>query len=189
MRRPRAPTREPPILSGSRRQHRSHPPRPRSTWIMLEAPVLPNEGDAVIVADLHHDHSPEWERALCDGGVEWHRRLSLQAGVGSLGRARCASSICRRTASGQLIPSNSYAKKASGLSTSCCRSLLCRFVLPLLLVTALVIRFDSPGSVFFRQERIGYRARPFRRSEIPHDARAGEGSPDRPRRRCDHQGR
>lgn len=33
---------------------------------------------------------------------------------------------------------------------------------PLLLVLALVIRLDSPGPVFFRQERVGRHGRPFR---------------------------
>ena len=34
-------------------------------------------------------------------------------------------------------------------------------LLPLFAVTALLIRFDSPGSVFYRQERMGKSARPF----------------------------
>lgn len=33
---------------------------------------------------------------------------------------------------------------------------------PLLLLTALAIRLDSPGPVFFRQERVGRHGRPFR---------------------------
>ena len=33
---------------------------------------------------------------------------------------------------------------------------------PLLLLIALWIKLDSPGSIFFRQERIGLRGKPFR---------------------------
>jgi len=36
------------------------------------------------------------------------------------------------------------------------------FLLPLLLVVALLIKLDSKGAVFFRQERMGRRFRPFR---------------------------
>ncbi|ALC12118.1 putative colanic acid biosysnthesis UDP-glucose lipid carrier transferase [Sphingopyxis sp. 113P3] len=35
------------------------------------------------------------------------------------------------------------------------------FLIVPLAITALAIRIDSPGSIFFRQERIGYRGRPF----------------------------
>ncbi len=35
-------------------------------------------------------------------------------------------------------------------------------LLPLLLLIALWVKFDSPGSIFFRQERIGLRGKPFR---------------------------
>jgi lipopolysaccharide/colanic/teichoic acid biosynthesis glycosyltransferase len=36
------------------------------------------------------------------------------------------------------------------------------FLLPLLIVIAIIIKFDSPGPVFFRQERVGWKGRPFR---------------------------
>lgn len=35
------------------------------------------------------------------------------------------------------------------------------FTLPLMLLTALLIRFDSPGPVLYRQQRVGLRGRPF----------------------------
>jgi lipopolysaccharide/colanic/teichoic acid biosynthesis glycosyltransferase len=36
------------------------------------------------------------------------------------------------------------------------------FLMPLLIVIAIIIKFDSPGPVFFRQERVGWKGRPFR---------------------------
>jgi exopolysaccharide biosynthesis polyprenyl glycosylphosphotransferase len=39
--------------------------------------------------------------------------------------------------------------------------ILLGFTLPLMLLTALVIRIDSPGGVFYRQERVGLDGRPF----------------------------
>ena len=43
-----------------------------------------------------------------------------------------------------------------------CASLGLLVLLPLFLLTALAIRLDSPGPVFFRQTRVGQRGRPFR---------------------------
>jgi lipopolysaccharide/colanic/teichoic acid biosynthesis glycosyltransferase len=34
-------------------------------------------------------------------------------------------------------------------------------MVPFLAIVALLIRLDSPGPVFFRQQRMGYRRRPF----------------------------
>jgi exopolysaccharide biosynthesis polyprenyl glycosylphosphotransferase len=38
---------------------------------------------------------------------------------------------------------------------------LLTFTLPLMLITAIIIRFDSPGPIFYRQERSGLNGRPF----------------------------
>lgn len=43
-----------------------------------------------------------------------------------------------------------------------CASVALLLLAPLLLVLALVIKLDSPGPVFFRQERVGRHGRPFR---------------------------
>ena len=50
-------------------------------------------------------------------------------------------------------------------------------LLPVLVIVAVAIRFDSPGPIFFRQERVGLRGRSFRifkfRSMVVGAARAG----------------
>lgn len=50
-------------------------------------------------------------------------------------------------------------------------------LLPVLIIVAVAIRFDSPGPIFFRQERVGLRGRSFRifkfRSMVVGAARAG----------------
>lgn len=131
-----------------------------SAWIMLDVPVLPSDGDAVIVADLHHDHSPEWERAFAMAALNgigvYHYKQVWEASTGKVRIEHLSENSL-----GSLIPSNSYAKGKRIIDILLSLMVL-PLLLPLLLVTALVIRFDSPGSVFFRQERIGYRARSFR---------------------------
>ena len=61
---------------------------------------------------------------------------------------------------GSLIPSNSYAKMKRLLDILLTLAVL-PVLLPPLVVVAFLIRFDSPGPVFFRQERIGHRGRSF----------------------------
>lgn len=129
-------------------------------WIMLEAPVLPSDRDVVIVADLHHDHSAEWERAFAMAALNgigvYHYKQVWEASTGKVRIEHLSENSL-----GSLIPSNSYAKGKRLIDILLSLTVL-PLLLPILLVTAIVIRLDSPGSVFFRQERIGYRARPFR---------------------------
>lgn len=51
------------------------------------------------------------------------------------------------------------------------------FLLPVFAVVAIIIKLDAPGPIFFRQERVGLRGRPFRickfRSMVVGAARAG----------------
>lgn len=126
---------------------------------ILVEPLLPNDPSAIIVADLHHDHAPEWERAFAIAALNgigvYHYKQVWEARTGKVRIEHLSENSL-----GSLIPSNSYAKvkrlKDIGLTL---------VALPILfvplLVTAILIRLDSPGPVFFRQERIGYRGRAF----------------------------
>lgn len=128
--------------------------------ITLKTPVLPSEADAIIVADLHHDHQPEWERAFAIAALNgigvYHYKQVWEASTGKVRIEHLSENSL-----GSLIPSNSYAKVKRIIDIFLSLAAL-PFLIPLMLITALAIRLDSPGSVFFRQERVGYRARPFR---------------------------
>ncbi|AMG74729.1 UDP-N-acetylgalactosamine-undecaprenyl-phosphate N-acetylgalactosaminephosphotransferase [Sphingopyxis granuli] len=127
--------------------------------IMLTSPQLPHQPGAIIVADLHHDHSAEWERAFATAALRgigvYHYKQVWEAQTGMVRIEKLSENSL-----GSLIPSNSYAKMKRLIDV-----VLTVFILPFLLVPLLVaavlIRLDSPGPVFFRQERIGYRGRPF----------------------------
>lgn len=127
--------------------------------VILNEPLLPKDPSAVIVADLHHDHLPEWERAFAvaalNGIAIYHYKQVWEARTGKVRIEHLSENSL-----GSLMPSNSYAKIKRLVDI-----LLTLVALPVLfvplLVTGLLIRIDSPGPVFFRQERIGYRGQAF----------------------------
>lgn len=127
---------------------------------LLEGTALPNDPGAVIVADLHHDHSSEWERAFAaaalSGIAVYHYKQVWEAQTGKVRIEHLSENSL-----GSLIPSGGYAK-AKRLIDIIIIFLTFPVIIPLLFLTALLICFDSDGPVFFRQERIGYRGRSFK---------------------------
>lgn len=127
--------------------------------ITLNRPGMPQQPSAVIVADLHHDHSDDWERAFAMAALNgigvYHYKQVWEAKTGKVRIEHLSENSL-----GSLIPSNSYAKMKRLLDILLSLAVLPVLLLPLIVV-ALLIRFDSPGPVFFRQERIGHRGRSF----------------------------
>lgn len=125
----------------------------------LHVPALPIEPDAVIVADLHYDHAPEWERVFATAALNglgvYHYKQVWEAQTGKVRIEHLAENSL-----GSLLPSNSYAKAKRAVDI-----LFSLIMIPVLIVpfviTAMIIRLDSPGPVFFRQDRIGYRGKVF----------------------------
>jgi len=128
--------------------------------VTLDAPVLPADPNAIIVADLHHDHTDEWERAFAMAALNgigvYHYKQVWEARTGKVRIEHLSENSL-----GSLMPSNSYAKVKRLIDIMLTLIAIPVLIVPLL-ITALLIRFDSPGSVFFRQERIGYRGQMFR---------------------------
>ncbi|WP_043532125.1 sugar transferase [Litchfieldella xinjiangensis] len=114
-----------------------------------------------IVADLHADElSPEWERFLARCTLHhipvYHIR-QIQESLS--GRVRIEH--LTENEYGSLLPSQSY----QGIKR--CIDLLAAVTLlpllaPIMLLTALAIRLDSPGPSLFVQQRMGFRAVPFK---------------------------
>lgn len=127
--------------------------------ITLSKPVLPAQPGGIIVADLHHDHSAEWERtfaaaALKGIGVHHYKQI-WEARTGMVRIEHLSENSL-----GSLIPSNSYAKMKRFIDIALTLLILPVLVVPLVIV-ALLIRADSPGPAFFRQERTGHRGKSF----------------------------
>jgi exopolysaccharide biosynthesis polyprenyl glycosylphosphotransferase len=125
-------------------------------WSSPDAPIPAN---AIIVADLHFDLPDAWERRLAEAALAgfpvYHYKQVMEAFTG-----RVQINHLSENNFGSLIPSNGYhgLKRAIDLVGAV---LLLPILLPLLLVGALAVKFDSPGPIFFRQTRVGHRGRQF----------------------------
>ena len=113
-----------------------------------------------IVADLRaEDLPPEWERflatcTLCHIPVYHIRQISESIS------GRVQIDHLSENEFGSLLPPLFYVgvKRAADFIGAL---VLLPVLLPVMFVTAIVIKLDSPGPVFFMQPRMGYRARPF----------------------------
>jgi len=146
-------------------------------WSSPDAP-LPK--GALIVADLHFDHDDEWERriakAALDGVPIFHYKQVLESLTGRVQIDHFSENVL-----GSLIPSNSYhgVKRTVDLVGAL---IVLPILAPLFLVAAIAIKLDSRGPIFFRQERVGFRAKRFKvlkfRTMRPSDESMGDNSGD-----------
>ena len=132
---------------------------PLVEWVPLIAPQMPG-WDGAIVADLRADLDPEWERLLADAAVSgrtvYHTKQLHESLTG-----RVEIEHLSENSFGSLLPNRAYHRFKRAIDVLACLVLLPLLVLPMLVVAAL-IRLDSPGPALFKQERMGFRGRPFR---------------------------
>lgn len=128
---------------------------PNVEWVLLAEAKLPADPAAVLIADLRADLGDQWERLISDAAVAGHAVYHVKQVQESL-TGRVAIEHLSENSFGSLLPNSSYRKikRISDLSAA-----LIAFPLLLLpaLVVALAIKLESPGPVFFRQSRRGYR--------------------------------
>ncbi|TNE32883.1 MAG: exopolysaccharide biosynthesis polyprenyl glycosylphosphotransferase [Alphaproteobacteria bacterium] len=119
-----------------------------------------NQVSGSIIADLHHEHPPEWERLLARAALKgipvYHYRLLEEALTGEV-----RINHLRENELGSLIPNLPYrtAKRAFDIALVV---LVAPLLLPALALLALAIRIESNGPAIFIQERIGFRGETFR---------------------------
>lgn len=129
-------------------------------WEALKAPVTMDTLRAdLVVADLRADLGKAWESFLADCALQqipvYHsvRLIEMVSG-------RVRIDHLYENELGSLLPSKSYLLIKRLIDTL---AIVCSapVVLPVMLVTALLIKWESPGGVFFLQERIGQGGKPF----------------------------
>ena len=129
-------------------------------WMYLREPKLPEISGSGIVADLRANVGDAWERLLAEaalGGVPvYHSKQLLESLTGQVEIEHISENSL-----GSLNPNEGYGKVKQVLDIVAALVALPLFA-PVLLLVALAIKLDSSGTVLFRQERVGFRGKPFR---------------------------
>ncbi|MEZ0243934.1 MAG: sugar transferase [Sphingomonas sp.] len=130
-------------------------------WIVLHQPQLPpDDRHGAIVADLRHDMDPEWERMLASaalsGRMVYHTKQLHESLTGKVEIEHLSENSF-----GSLLPNLAYRKIKRAADIVASALALPVLVVPFILL-AIWIRIDSPGPALFRQERMGFRGKPFK---------------------------
>ena len=132
---------------------------PGVDWSILAEPRLPDDPRAILIADLRSDMEEGWERLIAEAALNgypvYHSKQVQESLTG-----RVEIEHLSENSFGSLIPNLSYRKLKRLLDMTLALSALPLLVVPGLIVT-LLIKLDSPGPVFFRQVRRGYRGEIF----------------------------
>ncbi len=113
-----------------------------------------------IVTDLRADLPDEWDRCVADYALSGFPVVHYKHLMESLTGQVQLEHLYENSA-GSLSPQRVYmnSKHVIDWLGALIAGLL---LLPVLILIAVLVAIDSPGPVLFRQERIGYRGRPFR---------------------------
>lgn len=126
----------------------------------LERLVASRRRDWSIVADLHYPHSGAWERLFATAALAgipvYHYRQIAEMQTGQVKINHLSENDL-----GSLIPNVSYMPLKRVIDVVGA-FLLLPVCLPAFALIGALIRFDSPGSAFFIQERVGFRGETFR---------------------------
>lgn len=128
-------------------------------WRRLSDPCLDGTRVDGVVADLRSQLPAEWERFLADCTLNripvYHATTAFEH---LTGRVQLGHLYENRY--GSLQPDEGYELLKRLLDLLAVLALM-PLALPLMAVTALAIRLESPGSVLFTQQRMGFHCRPF----------------------------
>lgn len=131
----------------------------KARWQMLDEPSISDDDTSMIVADFRHDHTPDWERMLAraavGGRTVYHSKLLRESLTG-----RVMIEHLSENSFGSLLPNLAYRRIKRIIDFASCLVLIPLLAAPMAFI-ALLIKLDSPGSVFFRQKRVGYRGEVF----------------------------
>lgn len=124
-------------------------------------PVLPPKAIDAVVADLHAPAlSTAWQKFLAECTLKHIPVYNLRHVEESLtGRVRIRHMY--ENDLGSLLPSSTYMVVKYLLEVALIIVSL-PVVVPIMLITALLIKLGDGGSVFYNQVRVGYRGEPFK---------------------------
>lgn len=128
-------------------------------WMLLDEPVLPEDPHLVLIADLHASLDPAWEKLIAEAAVAGHPVYHIKQVRESL-TGKVNIEHLSENSFGSLIPNLGY-RKIKRLIDVVSIFALSPLIITIGMIVALVIRMDSRGSVFYVQQRRGYRNHPF----------------------------
>lgn len=129
-------------------------------WRTLSEPRLPEDARAILIADLRSDLGDAWERLIAEAALAGYPVYHSKQVEESL-TGRVQMEHLSENSFGSLIPNLTY-YKVKRLIDFGFAMLLLPLAIAVMAVAALAIKLDSPGPIFFRQARRGYRGRIFR---------------------------
>ncbi|KQM36603.1 sugar transferase [Sphingomonas sp. Leaf10] len=128
-------------------------------WMVLQSPDQDISGLHAITADLRFDLSAEWDRKLADyalrGMPVYHTKHLAESMTGMVQLEHLSENSF-----GTLSPVSAF-MTVKHVGDWIIAAIAAIVLAPALIILAIVIRLDSPGSPIFRQTRIGYRGAPF----------------------------
>lgn len=131
----------------------------RADWLLAQAPDVVPDSATGIVADLHADLAPEWERFLAraalDGMPVYHWKQVAESLTGTVEVERLSENTF-----GSLLPSSVYLRFKRLIDTVAAIVLM-PLILLIAVPAALAILICDGRPVFYRQQRIGLGGRPF----------------------------
>lgn len=133
---------------------------PHAIITLLDQPSLGGRRYDAVVADLHAEDLPDdWERFLAKCTLARIPVFHIQQLTESL-TGRVKIDHLSENSIGSLQPSAFYSS-FKRIIDFLCVFLLLPFFLPIMLATAVAVKLDSKGSIFYTQRRMGYRGKAF----------------------------
>jgi len=112
-----------------------------------------------VVADLHHDHSDAWDTQITQFVLEGIPVYDVKQALEQL-TGRVEVNALSENILGSLNPNDVFLRLKGSIDVLCALAAI-TILLPIMAVVAVTIKLDSPGPALFRQQRVGFRAKPF----------------------------
>ena len=128
-------------------------------WFEMPSPdTLVPALDGVVV-DLRFDHDPRWDSRITQLVLRGTPVYDVKQAVEQM-TGRVEVSHLSENTLGSLNPNDVYLQ-IKAVADVVAAFLLLIFLMPVLVLIAVLVRLDSPGPALFRQRRTGYRGKPF----------------------------
>ena len=128
-------------------------------WVMMDSPDKVDSTCTGVVADLRYDYPEQWMRFITEMAVAGYPVYHFKQIQESL-TGRVEIEHLSENSLGSLVPGRVYLRLKMAVDWLAA-FVLAPVLLPFMAVIAILIRLESSGPAFYRQQRMGYRGRPF----------------------------